>query len=282
MKRHVKRLSVIGTLFLIVFVFISGQASPQSEIGGFPRDERFELQVISELNRFRIRDGRVPLVRNPDLDYLAQIQAEYMARYMPFTDVDPKTFDYHIDAFGDGVQKRADFIGWPAYGIPGDFYVAEIAAYYPSVDSMMDFWNSSPEHRNSIYQYGFREVGVAVVRNREWRLAYVVFGGRPRVLPVLYWPDRNMLFLTSDQSPFPEHFVPAQVQIINDQGQRLHDEEWLLWRPRMTLPAGATNNFTVIFTDGVSEVVTDVDLSASRIFPSDPLVTPVPTPTHRP
>ncbi|MCB9450390.1 MAG: hypothetical protein H6672_03070 [Anaerolineaceae bacterium] len=282
MRNFWRQMSLVGIIVLITMVLVSGQASLQDEISGYPRDEAFELELITQLNQRRIRDGRVPLARNADLDYLAFIQAEYMTQYMPFTQVDAKTFDYHIDAFGEDVKRRADFIGWPAYGIPGQTYVSEIAAYYPSVDAMMDFWNSSLEHRTSIYQYGYREVGVAVLRYRDWRLAYVVFGGRPAVLPVLYWPDRNMLFLTADQSPFPERFVPAQVQIYNDQGIRLHDNEWLVWTPRMPLPAGATNNITVVYTNGNSEVVTDVDLSQARVFPSEPLVIATAAPTQRP
>ncbi|MCA9911985.1 MAG: CAP domain-containing protein, partial [Anaerolineae bacterium] len=237
------------------------------ESRSLPRDLDKELEVITMLNRYRIRDGRGPLLRNPDLDYLAQIQAEYMQQWLPLTG---QELDYHVDRFGDGITRRAELIDWPTYGFVDAPFVGEIAAYFPSVQGMMDFWNNSQDHRNDIYSYGYREVGVTVLRNGNWFLAYVVFGARPDVLPVFYDAQLGKLVLTTDQSPFIfNRFVPTLVQIEDEAGQRLHVDEWLPWRSRIPLPEGAGQFITVIYSDGVREVRTTVDLYQALLYPSE-------------
>ncbi|MEO1290089.1 MAG: hypothetical protein AAFV93_20235 [Chloroflexota bacterium] len=136
---------------------------------------------------------------------------------------------------------------------------------------MMDFWNNSDVHREAIYDFGYREIGVSVVRNRNWYLAYVVFGARPNVLPVMYFAEQNKLYLNHDQSGFPWVFVPSRIQILNEDGERLHDEEWLLWRPRIDLPTDAGDVISVVYSDGINQITNTVKLSEVRVYPSEPM-----------
>lgn len=257
---------LLALLFLLMGVSLVFVATGQ-EGRSYPRDLDVELDLITALNRYRVRDGRGPLLRNPDLDYLAQIQAEYMQQWLPLTE---EELDYHADRFGDGILRRAELIDWPSYGFGDSPFVGEIAAYFPSVQGMMDFWNNSQAHRDDIYAYGYREVGVTVLRNGNWLLAYVVFGARPDVLPVFYDAQLNKLVLTTDQSPFIfNRFVPTLVKIEDEAGQRLHVEEWLPWRSRLPLPEGAGRIITVTYSDGVRDVRTTVDLYQALLYPSD-------------
>lgn len=259
-----RKLSLLFVLILLssllVFVVVGQEGR------SLPRDLDVEMELITALNQYRVRDGRGPLLRNPDLDYLARIQAEYMQQWLPLTE---EELDYHADRFGDGIIRRAELIDWPTYGFGDAPFVGEIAAYFPSVQGMMDFWNNSQDHRDDIYAYGYREVGVTVLRNGNWFLAYVVFGARPDVLPVFYDAQLNKLVLTTDQSPFIfNRFVPTLVQIQDEAGQRLHVEEWLPWRSRVALPEGAGQIINVIYSDGVREVHTTVDLYQALLYPS--------------
>ncbi len=262
-----RKLSLLGIVVLVVLMLLMGVVGQGQESRSLPRDLDMELEVITLLNRYRIRDGRGPLMRNSDLDYLAHLQAEYMQRYLPFTEGE---IDYHTDQFGDGVARRAELIDWPSYGFVDAPFVGEIAAYFPTAQGMMNFWNNSADHREDIYAFGYREVGVAVLRNRNWYLAFVVFGARPEVLPVMYDAQLNKLLFTTDQSPFIfSRFVPTQLRILDEADQRLHAEEWLPWRSRMDLPEGAGRIITVVYSDGLRQVRTTVDLAEALVFPAD-------------
>jgi len=118
-----RKLSLLFVLILLssllVFVVVGQEGR------SLPRDLDVEMELITALNQYRVRDGRGPLLRNPDLDYLARIQAEYMQQWLPLTGIE---LDYHADSFGDGVDRRAELIDWPAYGFGDSPFVGEIAA----------------------------------------------------------------------------------------------------------------------------------------------------------
>lgn len=250
-------------------------------------DRGAEIDVYTELNRWRMRRGRSPLQRNPQLDALALQQAWYVTQWLPFTESE---VDFHTDEWDDGVVRRAELSGWEAYGVSGAVFVAEIAAYYPNVAGVIGFWRGSDIHRASALNRGYREVGIGVIRNGNWILAYAVLGSRPNVLPVTYMPATNTLILTRDQSGFSDAlaFVPVRVQILNAYGERLHEDEWLVWEERIPLPAGATELLTVILSDRLTEIPVTVDLNAVNVLPADvvptrtPTVTPFPTRTPPP
>jgi uncharacterized protein YkwD len=275
MRRSFSLASIVLTLLVILVSFhpsFSQEAPPRS------RASLAEDEILTRLNEWRLRHDLVPLVRNTDLDDLARQQAEFVFPYAPFSG----EFNFHADAYGDSVIRRAQLIGWPHYDLPEQVLVSEIAAYYPDVDGAINFWQTSPPHRSAALTAGFREAGVAVLENNGWLLCYVVLGGRPDVLPVVYDPVRHVLFLSADYSFYRHDFTPRRVQILDEYGNRLHDQEWLVWSSRMPLPPNAGDYITVVVTDGIREIRTDVDLYQSRVFPSQPTPIPSATPTARP
>ncbi len=261
-----KRLIVLFAFILIVSVH--GVALLQdSQNTQFSRDADTELQILTEINRWRVHRGFLPLMRNPDLDEIALEQADYISAKVPFEG----EAGFHIDAYGDGVSKRALYYGWPAYDDdPNKELISEIAAYFPSVMGSIHFWQTSKPHHDAVETAGYREAGVAVLRKGDWLLSYVELAGRQDVLPVTYDAAHNTLYLSTDQSWYAEPFTPLYVRILDSKGNRLHSDDWLPWSERIRLPANPPNNLTVIVSDGIREITTNVDLSQSLIYPSDP------------
>lgn len=266
-------------LLILVALLADRQFARLQEAAPHPRNPDAEAQIITQINQWRIRRDLVPLQRNSDLDYLALTQAQYMIPRAPNI---PDGEALHIDRFGDGVFRRAELVGWPSYEFSDQILISEVAAYYPTVELTINFWQSSLSHKRSVENPGFREIGVAVLHHHNWMLTYVVMGGRPGVLPVTFDPATNLLFLSTDRSVFSDEFQPSRVQILDAQGERLHDDEWLVWSDRMRLPYGANGHISVIVSDGIRETRSEVDLYSARIFPSDPTPTPTFTPTITP
>lgn len=280
MKRF--RLSFAAVFISITLLMLAvGQAASMQEQGErYPRDTGVEDQILGELNRWRIRIGLDPLARNADLDFLAMEQARYMAPRIPFLG----ETEFHLDQYGYGIVGRARLFGWPGYDIPSRLVISEIAAYFPDVAGSINFWQTSRIHNAAVTTAGFREAGVAVLRHRNWILTYVVMGGRPNVLPVTYDAGRNVLFLSRDRSLYGDNFRPTRVRILNEFGERVHEQEWLVWSNRLLLPRGASGTITVIQTDGIRESRWTLNLYDSRVFPADPTPTPsnTPQPTRTP
>lgn len=238
-----------------------------------------EAEVMTQLNQWRFRIGLAPLARNQQLDRIAGQQADYIKEQVPFLHLqDP---DFHTDQFGSGIERRVERNGWAAYD-NGEFLAGEIAAYYPNVWGAVNFWQSSPVHRDTVQIAGFREAGVYVLCRRGWLLSFVVLGGRPGVLPVTYDPVSRALFMTRDVSFYSDKFIPAFVQMQGADGIRLHQDEWLVWSDVMPLPPYDGEELTVIMTDGITEVRSMVNLLDNRVFPSQPTPLPTMTPTPRP
>ncbi len=275
------RLSFAAVFISIALLLLAvSQASMQQEGERYPRDVSVEDEILGELNRWRIRIGLDPLARNADLDFLAMEQARYMAPRIPFLG----ETEFHLDQYGYGIVGRARLFGWPGYDIPSRLVISEIAAYFPDVAGSINFWQTSRIHNAAVTTAGFREAGVAVLRHRNWILTYVVMGGRPNVLPVTYDAGRNVLFLSRDRSLYGDNFRPTRVRILDEFGERVHDQEWLVWSNRLLLPRGANGTITVIQTDGIRESRWTLNLYDSRVFPADPTPTPsnTPQPTRTP
>lgn len=244
------------------------------------RNIEAEREVMTRLNRWRMRATSDPLVRNTTLDAMAMDQGCRTIPDAPFW----RAYDFHTDDYGDGIAGRARAFGWQSYEFPDQVLASEIAAYYPDIDGLFSFWTTSPPHRAAATEQGFREVGVVVLQNEGWLLAYVVLAGRPDVLPVGYDASRRTLILTTDQSVYQQQtaFSPVRVRILNERREPLHAQPWLVWDRQIPLPANAGDNVIVIVSDGVTEIETMVNLNSSLIFPAVPTPTNQPTPTITP
>lgn len=255
-------------LFALLVIILGVQGIALLGDDDFSRDTDTEWKVMSELNRWRLHSGLGPLMRNPDLDAMAMLQAEYVSPMVPFTG----EVDFHTDAWGDGVAGRAVLYGWPGYEDDlNKVLISEIAAYFPTVNGALRFWQNSPPHHDAVETAGFREVGVAVLRRGDWLLTYAVLGGRPDVMPVMYDPARDILYLTTDKSYNAEPFDPLFVRITDKQDRALHQDDWLVWSDRVHLPHGIPNDLIVTVSDGIRDITTEIDLREVRVFPSDPM-----------
>jgi uncharacterized protein YkwD len=268
-------------ILVLVVAFWGGSFVLTQEVDADPnpRDMDAEWDVLTELNHWRVRKGLMPFARNEDLDYLAEQQARYIVPMAPFT---TKKVDFHSDEYGETPIERAVLFGWPIYDNPSRVLIAEIAAYYPNVAGAINFWQNSEIHRRSVEIQGYREAGVAVLQYRQWQLSFVVLGGRPDVLPVLFDPVRSTFFLSTDDSFYTDRFRPTRVAFLDDTGTRIHDTDWLPWASKIRITSGLTQDMTVIVTDGIREIETHVNLYQHRAFPSDPLPVFNTTPTPRP
>ncbi|MEQ8672531.1 MAG: CAP domain-containing protein [Aggregatilineales bacterium] len=282
----------IALAFTVVLAFLSmllnfqPTINQQVTVTPFPtatpnyfHDRQAEMDVLTDLNHWRIRRGLAPLMVNQNLSNLALDQAQYMVQFAPFT---TQQVDFHTDRYGESIVQRAQLADWQGYEYPGQVLVAEVAAYYPDVNGVIGFWQSSLVHSRTIQNGGYREAGIAVLNIRGWLLSYVVLGGRPDVLPVLYDPNQQMLYLTLDQSGYSNGFTPDRIRIINSDGAMLHPDDWMLWARRIPLPYGATNQMTIIYSDGIQEIATVVDLDDVVIFPAEAAPTLAPSATASP
>lgn len=232
---------------------------------GTDLDETEDL-VLTELNRWRLTKNMMPFARNAQLDYLAESQAEYMMGRGWFYD----GMDFHTDAYGGGIISRLSNDGWPAYNFVEQILGGENAAFYQTVGGVINFWKGSERHRDNVETVGFREIGIAAYAYRDNVLVYTVLAGRPNVLPVVVDAKHGWAFMAYDESYYSDGFRPTRVGFYNDKGERLHEQPWLVWSRRMNLPAGITENFVVLFTDGITTIRTDVHLPDAFLYPADP------------
>lgn len=264
-------------LLIFTFIVLTGTVAGQSSTNfptrvaagaglenGTPLDDIEDL-VLTEINRWRLSRNLVPFARHSVLDQLAENQAQYVMAFRWFTD----GMDFHQDAYGGGVVNRLSSAGWPSYEIDNHIIGGENAAFYVTVDGAINFWKGSRRHRENVENNTYREIGVAAYAFRNNILVYTVFASRPNTIPIVVDADRGWAYISLDNSYYADGFSPTYIGFYNDAGQRLHDQPWLVWSPRIRLPAGITENFVTLLTDGITTVRTDVDLNMSLLFPAE-------------
>ncbi|GAB4528321.1 MAG: hypothetical protein OHK0046_47080 [Anaerolineae bacterium] len=247
-----------------------------------------ETFMLTRLNQWRLAARVQPLQRNQRLDTVAERQAMYIAPNAPFSDpayVEEGSFSiWHEDAIGSGVLDRLERNGWPLYD-DGRVIGGEIAAYWPTVSASINFWQDSPIHNLTATLPGYREVGLRVLCWRGWLLSYVVFASQPDMLTATYDPYTNLLYLGDESRSYAgvnPGFRPDYLQIRDYFGNRLHNDEWLLWNRFIQLPEDSPDDIIITATDGVTTISIPVNIMINRTFPSQPTPTPSPTLTPVP
>ena len=126
-----------------------------------------EARIFDLVNSQRTRRGLPELAHNPQLDQMAMIQAQNMARFQRMAHVLPES---SLPTLSD----RARHVGYPYREI-----AENIALGYPSADRVVEGWMNSSGHRANILNRGVVETGIAVMRSRDGGLYYCqVFGRR--------------------------------------------------------------------------------------------------------
>lgn len=245
-----------------------------------------EELVITRINQWRLALGLSALARNEVLDRAAAQQTNYIRQFAPFQAERFNNKDdfsaWHNNSIGRGVTDRLRINGWRPVD-RGVIVAGEIAGYFKDVSETMNFWQTSPDHRESATTPGFRELGVHTQCWKGWLLTFVVLASHPNRITVVYDPYTNALFLSNESNGYrggqDGGFRPDFYRFEDLRGEPLHENEWLVWSDFVQLPSDAPPVFQMFFTDGVTQLRTRVDINANRAFPSQPTPTPSPTPS---
>jgi uncharacterized protein YkwD len=123
--------------------------------------------VIEQVNANRASFGLPALVKNDRLTAAALGHATRMAELGFFSHQDPET--------GSMPWDRAEAAGY-SYTMLAE----NIAAGYPTVDSVVTGWMDSPGHRANILLPGISETGVAIYRGGPVGIYWVQVFGAPQ------------------------------------------------------------------------------------------------------
>jgi uncharacterized protein YkwD len=126
-----------------------------------------EARIFRFVNAERRRNGLPDLVYNPQLDRMARIQAENMARFQKMAHVIPESMTPTL-------TDRAHETGYPYARL-----AENVALGYPNAETVVQGWMASKGHRANILQRDVEETGIAIARSPAGGLYYCqVFGRR--------------------------------------------------------------------------------------------------------
>lgn len=153
MTRSVKGALMIATA-MILFGIVGPMAFAASiEGAGFisidAADDDAEQQLFLKINEERLREGKHPLKRNPELDELARLKAWDMAHHHYFDHVSKR-----LGTVFDMLQSQGIAYKWAGENI----------ARVPSAAVAHEAFMESADHRSNILSAGYTDVGVGVVR----------------------------------------------------------------------------------------------------------------------
>jgi len=213
----------------------------------------YEQQVVERVNAIRASHGLPPLKRVTPLDQAARYHATDMGQDDYF---DHDSYDRSggnlVFACGWDARIRSYYTNWAS--------IAEnIAAGYPSPQSVMDGWMDSPGHRDNILGSAVWEIGVGYYEGSGQYRRYWVqdFGRRHGVYPLII--NREA---ASTNSPNVFLYIHGQwnsMRLRNDKGS------WTAWQPfRSTLDwtlrsAGGTRTVWVELRSG-NQTATSSDM----------------------
>jgi len=125
-----------------------------------------ESRIFDLINAERRRQGLPGLAYNPQLDRMAKIQAQNMARFQKMAHVLPES---NLPTLAD----RARYVGYP-FG-----RVAEnVALGYPDAETVVAGWMASRGHRANILQRDVVETGIGIARSSAGGVYYCQVFGR--------------------------------------------------------------------------------------------------------
>ena len=125
-----------------------------------------ESRIFDLINGERWHQGLTPLTYNPQLDRMAKIQAQNMARFQKMAHVLP-------EAELPTLVSRAQNVGY-VFG-----RIAEnVALGYPSAETVVHGWMASKGHRANILNTDVAETGIAIARSSAGGLYYCQVFGR--------------------------------------------------------------------------------------------------------
>lgn len=250
-------LLIIGLLTVMLLI---NSAKAQTTADNDPAAAR---QILARLNAWRLEAGMPPLKPNNTLRDLALAQAAYLST---LSDI-PGGNAMHLGPDGESPRERAvqPPFNWPSYGAGAAGAAVAEVGMIGRPESALEFWRGSEIHTQTITHPGMREIGVAAVPHVWGHIYIVVLGSRPDVLPALFDPRSEQLYLTQDVWKYGTGFVPpTQIRFLGENGDPLTD--WQDWQPSVPLPEGVGSRFYVQYADGSSEITTEVDLERDYLI----------------
>jgi uncharacterized protein YkwD len=145
---------------------MAGAPSTRAPATGNSSYSARESQVFDLINAQRRRQGLRPLVYNAQLDRMAKIQAENMARFQKMAHTLPGS---SLPTVGD----RAKYVGY-VYGKLEE----NVALGYPSAETVVEGWMNSTGHRRNILDKEVVETGIGIARSSAGGIYYCQVFGR--------------------------------------------------------------------------------------------------------
>ncbi|HEV2017250.1 MAG TPA: CAP domain-containing protein [Gemmatimonadaceae bacterium] len=126
-----------------------------------------ESRIFDLVNAQRRRQGLPSLVYNPQLDRMAKIQAQNMARFQKMAHVIRES---SLPTLSDRARNS---------GYPYARLAENVALGYPNAETVVEGWMASKGHRANILQRDAEETGIAIARFSAGGIYYCqVFGRR--------------------------------------------------------------------------------------------------------
>jgi uncharacterized protein YkwD len=126
-----------------------------------------EARILRLVNGERRRQGLPDLVYNAQLDRMAKIQAENMARFQKMAHVIPEST---LPTLADRAHESGYVYAQLA---------ENVALGYPNASTVVEGWMASKGHRANILNRDVEETGIAIARSSAGGLYYCqVFGRR--------------------------------------------------------------------------------------------------------
>lgn len=251
-RQHYRIHFILGWLTFCLVAGLSGFVSAaQAE-----DDPTAGLEILAQFNQWRLEVGLAPLKPSDTLHRMALDQATYLSG---LTDI-PGGNDMHLGSNGETLRERAARYDWTTYGEGGLAAVAEVGWVGP-IENGIAFWKESDIHSETITNPGHREVGVAAVTHPWGHVFIVVLGSRPDVLPALADSSGSSLYLTQDIFKYGLGNVPpTKVHLFDADGRPLNKGQALDWAPMIPIPADTNGKVYVLYHDGNSQSLAEVDL----------------------
>ena len=150
---------------------MAGAVTPAAATAAPPNRSAYgttESRIFDLINAQRQHQGLRPLVYNAQLDRMAKIQADNMARFQKMAHVLP---DANLPSLGD----RARYVGY-TYG-----RIAEnVALGFPNAETVVEGWMNSSGHRRNILDREVIETGIGIARSSAGGIYYCQVFGRQR------------------------------------------------------------------------------------------------------
>ena len=160
---HASRILTAGAFALLVGGCAIPVGAPPVAPATPPRPSRYgatEARIFDLINAERRHNGLAALVYSEQLDRMAKIQAENMARFQKMAHTLPNA---QLPTLGD----RARHVGYPFGRL-----TENVALGYPNAETAVEGWMNSSGHRRNILDGGVVETGIGVARSSSGGLYY--------------------------------------------------------------------------------------------------------------